>query len=97
MAVVGNEVSSEHFTYSTESKTFSAFASELGGVTLHGRLFDDACDQGFVMRSSKTGKRLPFYYEGEVRDGGGELVGWRFKSYHRDGCYNAYSLMVFNT
>ncbi len=46
---------------------------------IFGRLYDDACDVGFAVRSHLTGKLVAFYLDREDRDGSGEdIYGWNF-------------------
>lgn len=57
----------------------NAFVTEISDLNANGvsfgRLFDDACDQGLVLVSHKTGVQVKFYIDREVvRDG--EVVSW---------------------
>jgi hypothetical protein len=50
-----------------------------------GRLYDDACDIGFRLLSSKTHKIEAFYLAKEDKDGSGEDVyGWHFYPVNRE-------------
>ena len=70
--------SASQFTW--ERKVGSAEISDLGeefspyGV----RLWDDACDTGFAVRSPRTGRVLTFAYCGDREDGRGEIIGWTY-------------------
>lgn len=69
-------ISSDKFIYSSESKSFIADASDLEGFKL-GRVYDDACDEGFSIVSKKTGNSAVFAFEGQIIDNE-ELGGWNF-------------------
>jgi len=44
-----------------------------------GRVYDDACDEGFTIVSKKTGKSAVFALETTIRDDSGEDIGaWVF-------------------
>ncbi len=73
MAVIGNTISSSSFFYDKSTKTFSADASELKQFL--SQLYDDACDAGFVMLSSRTGTRQPYYLDREIKQDN-EVMGW---------------------
>ena len=68
-------ISSTRFTF--KGHTFSAEASDLRGTRL-GRVYDDACDEGFTIVSEKTGKSAVFAAADEIIHNGGELSGWSF-------------------
>jgi hypothetical protein len=85
MAVIGKEINSKAFTYAKEQDSFVAEASDFGpcdDTTVPApfdRLYDDACDCGFVMVSERTGKKVVFALDETARDDEGEIKGWRFK------------------
>lgn len=59
----------------------SAEASDMGNRHLQ-RIYDDACDVGFTVRSSKTGDIVTYamsspFYQGDGEDT--ELAGWNFE------------------
>lgn len=68
-------ISSAHFTFSNIKgrKTFVTEASDLRGLNLLARLYDDAADAGFAMKSERTGQVAHFCFsrrlEGEETDG----------------------------
>ena len=68
-------ISSTRFTF--KGNTFSAEASELQGFKL-GRVYDDACDEGFSIVSERTGKSAVFAAADEIIHNE-ELSGWEFK------------------
>lgn len=47
---------------------------------LWSRLFPDACDVGFVVRSHRTGKELVFSESRTVFGREGETLGWEYES-----------------
>ena len=79
--VIGSNILSRCFDYISASKTFMAEISELshGGVDPLGQLYNDACDQGFVMISDKTGSEVEFYLHNIQRDAEGDIIAWDFR------------------
>ena len=69
-------ISSNKFQYCSKSNSFIAEASELRGFKL-GRVYDDACDEGFSIVSEKTGKSAVFALVAEIIHNE-ELGGWNF-------------------
>lgn len=74
------EHSTNQFKYKSSTKTLISEASDLDNRHLE-RLYDDACDVGFSVKSERTGKvvtfvmQSPTYHEqGEDR----ELIGWQY-------------------
>jgi hypothetical protein len=58
-------------------------ASDLdkGGLRVKwSQVWDDAADQGFYVRSERTGKRLLFTLSNEERDADHDVVTWTFRS-----------------
>jgi hypothetical protein len=79
--VIAHTIHSGKFTFHTPTKTFVAEASDFGSSfeDLFSRVYDDACDVGFKLRSDKTGKEVIYYFEKEERDNvENELVAWVF-------------------
>jgi len=70
--------SSDSFTYCSASRTLVRDMSDFGKASPFCRLYDDAADAGFGIRSSRTGRVVYFRLSGEVRDPEGEIVLWRF-------------------
>lgn len=65
---------SDRFTYNASDKTFTAEASDLQDNHLQ-RIYDDACDVGLTIVSTKTGIAITYYMEAEYyREG--ELTHW---------------------
>lgn len=72
MAVIcSRRHSTNQFTWTSETKSFSAFLSDFKPYQeVFGRVYDDACDEGFVLVSHKTGKEMTFgVYHQEYDDG----------------------------
>lgn len=79
--IIGKKVSTALFHYDAETKCFSVEDSELQGdgiVELLGRLYDDACDEGFVLVSQRTGKEVPMFLA-SIDTNDGDIAGWQFK------------------
>lgn len=54
-------------------------ASDLG-PNFTGRIWNDACDIGFILKSPKTGREILMVQTGHCRDGEGEVTIWIFES-----------------
>ena len=67
------------FSWNSEDQTFTAEASDLERRIMS-RLYNDACDMGFVIRNPKTGNEVTFSFVSEDKDNEGEIQGWRFES-----------------
>lgn len=75
----GTWIMSNRFMYSKQSeRTFIAEASELEGLNFMSQIYYDACDVGFNMMSSKTGKLVKFYLT-DTEYNNGDIVCWNFK------------------
>jgi len=76
--------STRNFSY--KDKCFVAEASDLGSITTphDGRVYDDACDVGFILVSEVTGDSVLFVQDG-VDMNGDEIAGWRYKPTHVSG------------
>jgi hypothetical protein len=75
-------ISSNHFSY--HNMSFSAELSDLlacaeGPAGLFQRLYDDAADVGFMMRSERTGTDVRFYLSKQCENSEREITGWIFK------------------
>lgn len=68
---------SYHFTVYPERKELAAYISDLEANNpsrqVYSRVYDDACDEGFVIMSERTGKAAVFHQDGELLTGDGEL------------------------
>jgi hypothetical protein len=68
-------LSSRQFTFN--SGNGSAFISDFGKNFRFEQIYPDACDQGVLVVSEKTGKVAKYAVERELIDGEGELQGWQ--------------------
>lgn len=75
-------ISTEAFTFVKADNVLVAEASTLGDSFRLTRLWDDACDTGITLKSHHTGREIVFVLAEEVRDGEGELQGWRLTPAH---------------
>jgi hypothetical protein len=84
--------SSKLFTYNIVTKTFTTEASNIVGKFM-GRIYDDACDMGFLMESSRTGDKKLFYLSKEHCNPfePEEITHWEFES--QSGHFKA---IIFN-
>ncbi len=80
MAIVcSTYLSTRDFNYNPSTNCFTAEASDLsqytGGMS---RVYDDACDEGFVLVSHKSGNSVVMAVDKtDVNDG--DIAGWHFK------------------
>lgn len=74
MALIAREISTRRFTFVKESKTFVAESSDFRGTGVSGRVYDDACDEGFVLVSERTGQKILCLWSGGKRDRENELL-----------------------
>ena len=66
-------VSTDRFSFNLNDRVFTAELSDLGRDFRFGRVYDDACDVGLTLVSTRTGRRVVFAIENEIRDREGEL------------------------
>lgn len=92
--------STQEFFWDKETKTFIADASELRwpiGAPPLGRVYDDACDEGFTLVSHTTGKRVVMVLDEEDQsdDYSG---GWRALTFipATPGYMNKFKVTVIN-
>ena len=80
--IIGNKISTKMFYYDKEDSMFTQEVSSLGTLAsnLTGQLYDDACDQGFVLVSHRTGEEVPFYLDETETSNEGETLCWNFKA-----------------
>lgn len=90
--IIGPRHRSDRFTYIPATRTFVAEASDFNGTRLSDQLYNDACDEGMVIVSTRTGKEVAFYLDEEERDREGDVIAWHFKAVKGD----AYQCVVFN-
>lgn len=67
-------VSYRQLSWDSTRRAFIADASDLKGL---GRVYDDACDEGFTV-VGKTGREVVFVLDDEKRDDEGEVHYWTF-------------------
>lgn len=93
-------IPSDKFTYDRTTRTFSAEASDFPNHAPFQRLYDDAVDVGFTMKSTKTGAEVVYTMEQVHRDGEGETTHWTFvptrESYNRHREAVNTKVVVFN-
>jgi hypothetical protein len=74
MILTPSQISSDSFSF--KDNTFSAEISDFGPNFRFGRVYDDACDEGFTIVSSRTGKAAVFALNRIL--GTEDLEGWDF-------------------
>jgi hypothetical protein len=82
-----DSIPSNLFQYNPLTKTFFAEASDLNGYDILQRAAYNPTNRGFAMKSTKTGKVVPFYFTAKLREleeYDGELSGWQFSCGHDD-------------
>lgn len=78
------ELTLERFHYDPKTGVLSAEDSQLrnqsfdGHYRWLGRLYDDACDEGIAIRSTKTGKVVRFYLHSTERNRDNDITCWNF-------------------
>lgn len=94
--IIGKEIGTKHFDWIPELSEFVAEESDLRGRGYNalGRLYDDACDQGFVLVSHKSGAKIPVYLAETETDNEGDIVGWHFKPV--DSRIDTWSITIIN-
>ncbi len=75
-----NPIPASNFQFHFDLDTFTAEMSMLehARLSLLNRLYDDACDEGFAMVNTRTGKVATFFLEEEHRVDG-DITHWTFK------------------
>lgn len=91
--VIAPVISSRRFTYHEALFKFTAEASDLGRIDFLARAFDDACDQGFRIRSEKTNKEVLFILDREELRGDDQRV-WHYRGY--EPSYRHLRVTIFN-
>lgn len=74
--------STRNWSYHAQTRCFTAEASDFGpaGAVFDARVYDDACDVGFILVSHKTGDSILFVQDGTDMNGD-DVAGWRYKAY----------------
>jgi len=63
MAIIAHTLSTQLFDYNKKTKTFVAEISDLTFKSSSiGRIYDDACDVGFILVSEKTGEEVIYSF-----------------------------------
>lgn len=75
--LMSTQSSTRQFSYDAATSTFSAEVSSTNG--LH-RVYDDACDVGLTLVSSRTGREVVFVVTDEHRDGEGDVTHWTLRA-----------------
>lgn len=75
-----DEISTKELTWWPEDNQFSGYISDLSRRHFNHsrRIWDDACDVGFELKSAKTGKSVIFALEKVDTDAEGDIGGWWF-------------------
>jgi len=73
-------IKSDRFGFNAASRTFHADISDFRGINVMSQLYEDACDQGFILESSKTGRKIPFGFLSYKQDGEGEVQCWTYSA-----------------
>lgn len=90
-----NSVPSSKFTFNKELKSLVSDASDLIGYNMRGRVFPDACDEGFTLVNSKTRKKSIWTFKSETRNKENEIISWEFEPYTVSAY--GYTMTIFNT
>jgi hypothetical protein len=90
MAIIcSTYLSTRDFSYNAKTQTFTAESSDLHGAKGPSRVYDDACDEGFILVSHITGDSIVFAlqsidYLGGSDDENKDIAGWNFKAVARN-------------
>ena len=80
--IIADKISSKYFTYSAIHREFVIEASDLPRLLDPvGRIYNDACDAGFIMVSERTGKEVIFTVSPCSTDREGDVTAWHFTAY----------------
>lgn len=101
--ICSKQLSTKDFHYDAKLKLFTAEISTLSHGRSHevfGRVYDDACDEGFVLVSHKTGEEITFVVDKIDMDSEGDIAGWNLiainrRSGHRDATKD-FTVLVIN-
>lgn len=96
--------------FNFKNNQFTAFASDLGkGRNFSGPIYNDAADDGFFIKSTKTGKLACYALDEPTTDGEGDIQYWEAKpvrkhhslfNYDQIADFDTYSktkVVIFNT
>lgn len=76
-AVLSYPISTVRFNYDAGSHMFMADASDLPKGLVR-RVYDDACDEGFALKSARTGSVVVYTVSETKRDAEGDVTSWEF-------------------
>ena len=96
MAIIGTQIPTDQFFWDKATKIFSQEASTLRNYRFLSRLYNDACDTGFVLVSHKTGRKVPFYLVDEVKNSDGDVEHWEFAPAIALGSDADCNVIIFN-
>lgn len=77
------EFPSSMFSWSEGGNMATCEASDMENRHLQ-RIYDDAMDVGFAIKSDKTGRVVKFFMESVETDTEGEITHWVYKACHED-------------
>lgn len=90
-------IPSDIFTYDKESNQLLSELSTLKSWDLFRPIYDDACDAGFAVQSTRTSKIVTFFHSKEERDEEGELIAHIFEMIPEDARHNPkVRIRIFN-
>jgi len=92
MKVIGPVHTKQMFSWNHETKTAVCEISDFGHSRVWGRLFDDACDEGFQIITN--GKAVAFYLS-TTDTHNGEITAWNFFSIYSPE-WRGWKVVVFN-
>ena len=77
-----SKIGTENFGYHKDIRTFTEELSTIGHRmfrNMRQRLYNDACDEGFVLVSHRTGKEVQMYQSKTETNDEGETLCWEFE------------------
>jgi len=97
--LIAHVIMNSKFHYDREERLFTAEASDLKdhdflSRVFLSRVFNDACDVGFRVVSSKTGREVVFTFSREERNTDSDVTAWHFTSYRAMG--GNFKATIFN-
>lgn len=91
-----NAIDSGRFTWDKENKSLVIEISDLHDFNIYQKIYSDAADRGFAIRSSRTGKVELFYYCETVKNDEGEIQYWRFRPVNKLLRLKIQEVLIFN-
>lgn len=79
--VIAKVISSKYFDFTNGSFNSEDSSLPKGHI---GRIYNDACDEGFIMKSEKTGKEVIFALYATILDSDGDITHWIFHPSFQD-------------